>query len=69
MSEYKVTFRATVPGFFSNKTMTEVKVYEAKNGQDAIDQGKAHLKSELAEEGLDPELDGFRVEIVDVQKL
>ena len=68
-SEYKVTFKATIPGLFSSKTVTEVKVYEAPNSRAAIEKAKQHLKSELAKKGLDPEEDGFTVTITDVEKL
>lgn len=69
MSEYKVTFKATIPGLFSDKTATEVKIYEGATGEEAISKAKAHLKEELSREGIDPEDDGFSVEITDIQRL
>lgn len=69
MSEYKITFRVKVLGIFSNKSFTEVKVYDADSGSKAIEQAQNHIKAELSKNDLDPEEDGFTVEIVNVARL
>lgn len=69
MNEYKVTFKATMSGFFLSKSAVEVKVYKAEDGQGAIKKAREHLERELVKEGLDPEEDGFTVEIVNIEKL
>jgi len=67
-NEYKITLKGILPSLFNN-TVTAVEVYEANSGHEAMEKARKDLKHECLVNGLDPEIDRFRIEIIDVEKL
>lgn len=74
MSEYLVTFKATIPTWFglSSQSRTEARVYSGKTAEEATKTAKLDLKEELRKEGIfDDDLEdrGITVTIIDVKKI
>lgn len=74
MSEYLVTFKATIPTWFgfSSQSRDEAKVFEGKTAQEATAKAEAYCKDELSKAGIseyDLKEHGISVSIVDVKKI